>query len=74
MLKADLYAENVNGKLSYKGKNMIVYFDDLKGESEEIIEKISPFPEHKEGQFMLYKLEFSRDQNAKLYLVEVSHE
>ena len=72
MLKAELYAQNIKGKLSFTDSNMTLYFDDFEFESHQIAEKIKPTKDHQEGGFMLYKLGFSRDKNAKLYLAEVS--
>ena len=69
MLKAELYATNQNGKLSFDWDNLQLQFDDFHGEVEFLINKENVVPGHKENDLMLYDLEFTRGKAGELILL-----
>ena len=68
MLRAEVYALNNNGTLSFDYEGLTIEFDDIYGEAENLIVKMPPAGSHKPGEFMTYIIEFTRDEVSALEL------
>lgn len=66
MLKAEVYALNENGHLNFDYDQLTLHFDDFYAEAGDLVEKLSPAPEHRNGEYMIYDLTFTRDKNSIL--------
>lgn len=58
MLRAEVVTLNTKGKMSFRNRDLFLYFDDIYAEAEDLIENLVPFESHKDGKKMKYCINF----------------